>query len=130
MTLTSKIGTQTFRIRLQVIVIHLHTKSFIKKVSAVQKLSSRQLFPDDLPPYCDLDLEDSNLKLLCNTAARDDAPLYQIRLQKVEKFRRYGRNSVCFKDLSPHCDLDLEDRNPTFPHDTLGRDDAPSHQVW
>ena len=36
---------------------------------------------------------------------------------------------VIFEDLSPHCDLDLEDRNLTFSHDTLGHDDAPSYPV-
>ena len=36
------------------------------------------------------------------------------------------------EDLSLHCecDLDFEDRNPTFLHDTPGHDDAPPHQVW
>ena len=33
-----------------------------------------------------------------------------------------------FENLSPHCDLDLVDRN--FSHDTPGHHDAPSHQVW
>ena len=37
---------------------------------------------------------------------------------------------LLFEDLSPHCDLDLEDRNPTFSHDTPGHDDAPSYQGW
>ena len=32
--------------------------------------------------------------------------------------------------MTPHCDLDLEDRNPTFTHDTPGYDDALSYQVW
>ena len=35
-----------------------------------------------------------------------------------------------FKDFSPHCDLALEDTNPTFLHGTLGHDDALSYQVW
>ena len=32
--------------------------------------------------------------------------------------------------MTPHCDLDLEDRNQTFSHETLGYDDAPSYRVW
>ena len=34
-----------------------------------------------------------------------------------------------FEDFTPHCDRDLEDRNPTFLHDTPGHDDAQPHQV-
>ena len=29
-----------------------------------------------------------------------------------------------------HCDLDLEQSNPTFPHDTLAYDAVLSNQVW
>ena len=29
-------------------------------------------------------------------------------------------------DLTPHCDLDPKDKNPTLSHDTPGYDDAPS----
>ena len=42
----------------------------------------------------------------------------------------YTRNSIFFKDLSLHCDLDLQDSNPIFLHDTPGHGDAPSYQVW
>ena len=38
--------------------------------------------------------------------------------------------TVIFDYKSPHCDLDLEDRKPTFLHDTLAHDDASPHQVW
>ena len=37
---------------------------------------------------------------------------------------------LIFEDLTPQCDLDLKNRNPTFPQDTPGHDDAPSYQVW
>ena len=63
-----------------------------------------------------------------NTLARDDELQYQIWLQKVQKFRSYGLK-ILFNDLSSHCDLYLEDRNPIFSHDTLGHDDAQSDQV-
>ena len=36
------------------------------------------IFLEDLNPHCDLDLEQSNPKVLHNTLARDDAPLYQV----------------------------------------------------
>ena len=45
----------------------------------VQKIPSGQIVPKDLNPrHCDLDLEDSNPKLLHNTPAHDDAPLDQV----------------------------------------------------
>ena len=99
----------------------------------VQKILSGQTFPADLNPHCDFDLEECNPKLSYNTPARDDAPLYQIGMQKVTKFRRYGTNIYLFRtDLSPHCDLHLEDRNLTFQfsHGTSGHDDEASYQVW
>ena len=33
------------------------------------------------------------------------------------------------EELSRHCDLDLEDRNPNFSHDTQVHDDARTYQV-
>ena len=47
-----------------------------------------------------------------------------------KKFRRYGTNSLCFEGFSPHCDLDLENRDPNCLHgDTPGHDDTPTCQV-
>ena len=37
--------------------------------------------------------------------------------------------SYFFEDLTPHCDLDLEYRNPTFSDDTHSHDDAQVYQV-
>ena len=90
----------------------------------VQQRSPGQIVTPDLNPHCNLDLEHSNPKSAHNTPARDDAPQYQVWLQKVQKFRRL------FEDLSPHCDLDLEDRNPNFSHDTPAHEDAPTYQVF
>ena len=49
---------------------------------------------------------------------------------QFKKLKKCGRK-IFFKDLTLHCDLDLEveDRNPTFSHDTLCHDDAPWYQV-
>ena len=85
------------------------------------------IFPEDFNYHCDLD---RNQKLPQNTLAVDDAPLYHVWLQKVQKFRRYGTKS-CSEDFSPHCDHDREvsPKNPNFLHDTLGHDeytDIPS----
>ena len=75
-------------------------------------------------PACDLDLEDSNKKLSHNTPARDDALIPSL-VEKVRNFRR-----LFFKDLSPHCDLDLElDRDPNVLHETRSVHDAPIYQV-
>ena len=67
----------------------------------------RKIFPQDINPHCDLDLEESNPNLPQSTPARDDAPLYQIGLQKVQEFRRSGRK-LFFEDFSPHCDHNLD----------------------
>ena len=65
-------------------------------------------------PHCDIDLEDSNKKKMShNTLTCDGEPVFQIWLQNVMKFRRYGRK-LFFEDLTLHCYLDLKDRNPTF----------------
>ena len=92
-TLTLKIGTQPFCMKLQVKLMYQHTK--FHEESLIKLF--RRYCPDEyckrFSPHCDLDLEDSNPKLSHNTPAHDDAPLYQAWLQKVKKFRRYGRNS-------------------------------------
>ena len=49
--------------------------------------TNNEIFPEDLNPHCDLDLEHSNHKLAHNPPAHDDAPLHQIWLQKVTKIR-------------------------------------------
>ena len=78
-----------------------------------------KIFPEDFNPHCDLDLEDSNQKLPQN--AHDDAPLYHVWLQKVQKIQK---KHFFFEDFSLHCDLDIEDRNPNFLHGTPGHDDT------
>ena len=44
-----------------------------------------------------------------------------------QQFRRYSKNSYIIR---PQCDLDIEDSEPIFPHDTLPHDNIPPHQVW
>ena len=73
----------------QVMMVITNIPSFIKKGKMVSKILTGQIiFPEDLNPRCDLDLENSNPKLPHNTLARDDAPMYQVWLQKVQNFRR------------------------------------------
>ena len=38
-------------------------------------------------------------------------------------------NSYFWRLSAPHCDLDLEHRNPNVPHDTPCHGDIPAHQV-
>ena len=35
-----------------------------------------------------------------------------------------------FDNMSPHCDLDLEDSKETFSNDILAHDDASPYQIW
>ena len=57
-------------------------------------------------------------------------PLYQFCwLQTVIKLQDMKKR-LFFEDLTPHCDLDIEDKNPALSHDTPGHVDAPSYPVW
>ena len=47
-----------------------------RKVKWFRRYRPDKIFPEDLDRHCDLDLENSNLKLLHNILACDDAPLY------------------------------------------------------
>ena len=38
--------------------------------------------------------------------------------------------TVIFDYISPHCDLDLEDRIPFVSHDIPAHGGAPQYQVW
>ena len=71
---------------------------------------SHPIFPQDTPAY--------------------DAVLgNQVCLQTDQEFRRYGKNSHIFH-ISPHCDLDIEDSVPIFPHDTSPHDNnTPPYKV-
>ena len=58
-----------------------------------------------------------------NTPAYDATLSNQVWLQTDQQFRRYSKNN-------PHCDLDIHDSEPIFPHDTLPHDNTPPYQVW
>ena len=49
---------------------------------------------------------------------------------KRSNIQEIWKKQLRFEDLTPHSDLDFEDRKPTFSHDTPGHDDAPSYKVW
>ena len=92
-------------------------------------MSSGQVFPDNLNPHCDLDLENSNPNLYAHDAPAPDDQMHHCSKSGCERFRssgdNYGRKQMFFvgffKELSPYLeDLDLEDTNTTFPHDTPG----------
>ena len=50
--------------------------------------------------------------------------------KRLKKNQEIWKKQLIFEDLTLHCDLALDDRDPTFLQDTLGHDDAPSCQVW
>ena len=61
-TLTVKTGTQTFCMQLQVMMMHQHTMFYQEMLSGSESEADK-LYPEDLNPQCDLDLEDNNQKL-------------------------------------------------------------------
>ena len=84
--------------------------SLVTKRFAVQKISSGQTFTDNLNLHWDLDLECSNSIFPQDTTAYDAVLSNQVWLQMDQQFGRYSRNSHVFDHISPHCDLDIEDR--------------------
>ena len=82
----------------------------------VQKISSRQTFTDIF-------------NLCCNPIFPQDTLVYnavlsnQVWLQTDQQFGRYSRNSPI------HCDLDIEDSEPSFLPDTLPHDNTQPYQV-
>ena len=86
------------------------------------------IFPEDLNPDCDHDLEDRNTNISHDTPRYGDTPTYQVLLLEE---RSRGSEDIVWKtvfpeDLNPDCDHDLEQSNPNTP----ARDDTPLHQVW
>ena len=49
---------------------------------------------------------------------------------KGSTIQEIWKKQLIFLHWTPYCDPDLEDRNPTFLHDTVGRGYAPSYHVW
>ena len=55
-----------------------------------------------------------------DTPAFDEAPSSEVWLQKAQQFRRFHRKQSYFDhNISPYCDLDLEDSKALFLHMTL-----------
>ena len=71
----------------------------------------------------DLDLKRSNPIFSQDTLAYDDNQVWQPAVQKIYQKESY------FDQMSPNCDLDLEDSKQFFVHDTSTHDAAPSHLV-
>ena len=69
-----------------------------------------------------VNVEDSNSKLSHNTPACDDhttGTILKLVAKGLKKSGDYGRNiQVLSNRLYAVCDLDLENRNQTFSHDT------------
>ena len=95
----------------------------------VQKISG-QTFTNILNHRCDLDLEHSNPIFPQDTPAYDGVLSNQVWLQTDQQFRKYSKNKSYFHYISPCCDLDTEDSEPIFQHNTLPYDNIPPYQVW
>ena len=83
----------------------------LRKVKWFRTYCLHKIFPVNLSPHCDRDLEDSNPKWSHNTPTRADAPLYHICLQKVYKYRRYVRNSYSWRIWASTVTLILNNNN-------------------
>ena len=77
-------------------LLTLHTKQRVHWGSVVQKVWDGQMFAEYLKLYCNLHLQDSNLHTLQVHLSTNNAPAYQVWLQKVEQFRRYKMKMFSF----------------------------------
>ena len=50
--------------------------------------------------------------------------------KKNQQFSGYMVETVISDYISLHCDLELEDKEPIFLHNTLAQVDASPYQVW
>ena len=67
-------------------MMHNHTKFHEERLGGGEDMSG-QVFPEDLDPLCNIDLEDSNLKLPHNILVCDGAPLHQIFVANGSKIQ-------------------------------------------
>ena len=104
--------TNFFCMTLWLMMLHNHTKW-----SAVQKISSGQTFTDILNLCCDLHLQCNNHIFLWSSLAYDVILSNQVWLKTDQWFQRNSRNSL-LDYINPCCDLDTEDSEPIFVHDT------------
>ena len=54
---------------------------------------------------------------------------YTMLVAKGSEVHGIWKKQLLLEDISPHRDLDLEDRNPNFLHSTPGHYDTPTYQV-
>ena len=71
-------------------------------LSSSEDISSGQLFPDDLNPYCDFDIEDSNPKLAQNTPTCDDTPFIPNLVANGSNIQEIWKKKLFLEDLSPY----------------------------
>ena len=76
-----------------------------KKISSSEDMVERVILAY-MSHHYDPELEDSKPTFLHNTLAHDDAPPYQVWLQKVPQLRRYFQMNIHW-NFEPFFDLDL-----------------------
>ena len=104
-TLTRKIGNQPVHMTLWV-MMHRHTKFYYERFSG-----SKDIVRANIPWWSEPSLWPwpwgQQSKWSHNTPDHNDAPQYQIWMQKVQKFRRYGRKVGFSKGFEPTVNLTL-----------------------
>ena len=91
-----------------------------------------QTFTGVLNLHCDLDLEYRKTTFSQDTPAYEHVLSNQVGRQKIsssEHMIEIVMISLYEPKLS-YCDLDLEDSNPFFAHDTLAYNDVTPYWVW
>ena len=118
MTLTLEIVNKFFLHDTLAYFCSITIPSLVTKCFVVQKISSRQTFTDVFNFCCDLDLEQYNSIILQDTLVYDAVLSNQVWLQTDQQFGIYSRNNPI------HCDLDIDDSEPSFLPDTLPHDNT------
>ena len=93
-------GNPTFHMTFQVMLMHHHAKFHEERLSGSEDIIPRNI-PQGFEPLLWPWPWRHQSKIVNNTPAHDDAPLFHIWLQKVKKYRRYRRKSY-FLRIWPH----------------------------
>ena len=115
-TLTMRTAIKNCHKTHRVLIMHRYTIFWLQNVPNVNRYETKLLFFEDWTRTVSL----TNLRhAMMHRYTKFDCK----RLRTSDYFLRI------WLILSPHCDLELEDRNPAFSYDTLSHADAPTYQV-
>ena len=130
MALTLKIANIFFCATPLLMMMHHHTKFGNKMCSGSEDIIS-QTSTDILNLCCDLDLEHSYQNFPQDALAHDSVLPNQVWLWTDQQFRRYSRKKLLFFQrerkkewsyfvyMSPCCNLDIVDSEPSFLQDII-----------